>query len=247
MSAPKTTYRVGEFAVLAGVTVRALHHYDRVGLLCPHRGTGGYRVYSARDLERLEQIVVLRFLGIPLRQIGEMLRASPVSLAGSLRAQHATLAKRRQLLDVAIAAIEDLERAVATGTTGQPQLFKRIIEVIDMQTDPNAWKQEYDELVAKKVERLQALSPDALADLRSRWTTLATEIRGALADDPERGGAGPRGSVDEPPQPTHGPDGGSRDAIHPSAGTGVGPEDGVVRRPPGVGVHDPRAGGPTVI
>jgi hypothetical protein len=58
-----------------------------------------------------------------------MLSASPVSLASSLRAQRGTLAKRRQLLDVAIAAIGDLEKALATG---QPQLFKRIIEVIDM-------------------------------------------------------------------------------------------------------------------
>ena len=88
------------------------------------------------------------------------------------------------LLDVAIAAIGDLEKAVATGATDQPQLFKRIIEVIDMQTDPHAWKKEYDELVAKKAERLQALSPEALADLRSQWTTLVTDIRGALAEDP---------------------------------------------------------------
>src|SRR4051812_42825163 len=63
------------------------------------RGAGGYRVYGARDLERLEQIVVLRFLGIPLRQIGGMLSASPTSLANSLRAQRGTLANRRQLLD----------------------------------------------------------------------------------------------------------------------------------------------------
>ena len=53
-----------------------------------------------------------------------------------------------------------------------------------MQTDPHAWKKEYDELVAKKAERLQALSPEALADLRSQWTTLVTDIRGALAEDP---------------------------------------------------------------
>jgi DNA-binding transcriptional MerR regulator len=184
MSAINATYRVGAFAALAGVTVRALHHYDRVGLLRPKRGAGGYRVYSARDLERLEQIVVLRFLGIPLRQIGGMLSASPTSLAASLRAQRGTLAKRRQLLDVAIAAIGDLENAVATGATAEPQLFKRIIEVIDMQTDPRAATKQYEELVVKKVERLQALSPEALADLRSRWTALVMDIKGALTEDP---------------------------------------------------------------
>ena len=47
------TYRVQEFARLAKVTVRALHHYDRVGLLKPKRSTTGYRVYRLIDLERL--------------------------------------------------------------------------------------------------------------------------------------------------------------------------------------------------
>ena len=60
-------YKVREFATLAGVTVRALHHYDQLGLLTPMRRTGSsYRLYSERDLARLEEIVVLKFLGIPL-------------------------------------------------------------------------------------------------------------------------------------------------------------------------------------
>ena len=62
-------YRVQEFAELAGATVRALHHHDRLGLLKPGRTGAGYRLYSLRDFERLEQIVALKFLGIPLKQI----------------------------------------------------------------------------------------------------------------------------------------------------------------------------------
>ena len=62
-------FRVHEFAQLAGVTVKALHHYDRLGLLKPRRADSGYRIYVERDLERLEQIVALKFLGLPLKQI----------------------------------------------------------------------------------------------------------------------------------------------------------------------------------
>ena len=47
------TYRTKEFAQLAGVSVRALHYYDRLGLLKPRRSPAGYRTYSARDFERL--------------------------------------------------------------------------------------------------------------------------------------------------------------------------------------------------
>jgi len=62
------TYGIREFAELAGVTVRALHHYDRLGLLKPRRNQTRYRVYSPKDLETLEQIVALKFIGLPLDQ-----------------------------------------------------------------------------------------------------------------------------------------------------------------------------------
>ena len=79
-----TSYRIGEFANLAGVTVRALHHYDRIGLLKPQRGTSGFRLYRMEDLERLEQIAALKFLGIPLQEIKLLLKHGPFTLADSL-------------------------------------------------------------------------------------------------------------------------------------------------------------------
>jgi DNA-binding transcriptional MerR regulator len=67
-----------EFAKLSGVTVRALHHYDRLGLLRPkQRSSAGYRLYSDGDFARLEQIVVLKFLGMPLKQIKSLLAHLP--------------------------------------------------------------------------------------------------------------------------------------------------------------------------
>ena len=52
---------------LAGVTVRTLHHYDRLGLLRPAgRTAAGHRLYADRDLARLQQIVTLKFIGLPL-------------------------------------------------------------------------------------------------------------------------------------------------------------------------------------
>src|SRR5262245_37509935 len=119
--APGTShgYRVRQFAELAGVTVRTLHHYDRVGLLKPARSRSGYRVYADRDLERLEQIVALRFIGIPLDRMKSLLErnpresartgASPLcaseQLAESLRRQRALLEEKRRMLDSAIAVI----------------------------------------------------------------------------------------------------------------------------------------------
>ena len=126
-------YRIREFATLAGVTVRALHHYDRLGLLKPSgRSRSGYRLYRDRDLVRLEQIVVLKFLGLPLKQIGRLLkRESP--LAETLRRQQQVLAGKRRQLDLAIQAIGQAERSVEGGRDPDWDLFKTIVREIEMQ------------------------------------------------------------------------------------------------------------------
>ena len=93
------TYRIGEFAELAGVTVRALHHYDRIGLLKPQRSTSGTRLYSLQDLERLEQIAALKFLGIPLQEIKLLLKHGPLTLTDSLHMQREALTEKRKLID----------------------------------------------------------------------------------------------------------------------------------------------------
>src|ERR1039458_7274736 len=93
-------YRSRQFAELAGVTVRTLHHYDRLGLLKPRRTAAGYRVYQARDLERLEQIIALKFLGLPLRRIGTLLDRELVALPDALRMQRSVLEEKRRLLEI---------------------------------------------------------------------------------------------------------------------------------------------------
>ena len=57
---------VGALARATGVTVRALHHYDRLGLLRPGRDPGGRRRYGPAEVRRLHQIIVLRSFGLPL-------------------------------------------------------------------------------------------------------------------------------------------------------------------------------------
>ena len=84
-------YHVHEFAERAGVTVKALHHYDRLGLLKPRRTAAGYRLYADRDLERLEQIVALKFIGLSLRQIKVVLDRETLPLSDALRLQRQVL------------------------------------------------------------------------------------------------------------------------------------------------------------
>ena len=65
---------VGEVAALAGVTVRTLHHYDRIGLLSPSgRTSAGYRQYAPADLDRLHRVLLYRELGFSLEEVATLL------------------------------------------------------------------------------------------------------------------------------------------------------------------------------
>ena len=177
-------YRVKEFADLAGITVRALHHYDRLGLLKPQRTQAGYRIYGLRDLERLEQIVALRFLGIPLKQIKTLLDRSALDLPDALRLQRRVLEEKRALLDRAISAIRDAEKAMRPGKPADSALLKKTIEVIEMQDNMNWSKQYYSEDAQAKIEERKALwSPELQERVTREWTELFRDVEAAIAQD----------------------------------------------------------------
>src|SRR5215210_9599079 len=119
METVKTLYQASEFAEMTGVTVRALHHYDRLGLLKPSgRTTAGYRLYGERDLARLQQIVTLKFIGLSLKQIKQILDRDSFDLSTALRIQRKILGEKRRHLEMAMVAIEKAERLL--GQTDEP-------------------------------------------------------------------------------------------------------------------------------
>lgn len=74
-------YFVKEVAQLSGVSIRTLHHYDRIGLLCPQKAENGYRYYTEENLEQLQQILFYKYLGFPLTKIKELLENDTDNLA----------------------------------------------------------------------------------------------------------------------------------------------------------------------
>jgi DNA-binding transcriptional MerR regulator len=174
-----------EFAALAGVTVRALHHYDRLGLLRPKRTHNGYRAYTEQDLLRLEQIVALKFIGLPLQRIKALLDQGGLELAGTLEMQRTVLEAKRGLLDQAIEAIRLAERAVEAGEPPAAAVLKKIIEVIEMQNDAE-WTTKYynDAAQAKIAERKKAWSPELQERVSREWMELIRDVEAACGEDP---------------------------------------------------------------
>ena len=185
-------YRTQEFAKLAGVTVRTLRYYDRLGLLRAHRNGAGYREYRDRDLERLEQIVALKFLGMPLDEIGKFLDSSAASLAEMLGMQRRALAEKREQLDRAIMAIGEAAAVVENGQAGRTEVLRKIIEAIEMQQD-NDWTKKYHNEAAKaKIAARQGeWNPAMQAEVTRQWQELIADVEANLAEDP----IGPKGQA----------------------------------------------------
>lgn len=90
---------IAEVARMSGVTARTLRHYDEIGLLPPARiGTNGHRYYEEFQMLRLQQILVLRALGLGLPEIGRVL-AEQVDEVEALRGHHRRLLAERDRLD----------------------------------------------------------------------------------------------------------------------------------------------------
>jgi DNA-binding transcriptional MerR regulator len=113
---------VGEVAALAGVTVRTLHHYDRIGLLSPSGRTGaGYRQYSPADLDRLHQVLLYRELGFPLEEVATLLDAPDADPEAHLRRQHRLLRDRLERTRAMVAAVEKEMEARNMGISLTPE------------------------------------------------------------------------------------------------------------------------------
>ena len=145
-------WTVGQVAEELGVTVRTLHHYDEIGLLHPsERSAASYRLYTAGDLERLQNIVVYRRLGFPLEQIGDLLDASGADLESHLRRQRAAVMSRLDELGELVVAIDRALEKEMSGLKLTPEEQRELFgdgyseeyaaEAEERWGDSDAWKQ----------------------------------------------------------------------------------------------------------
>ncbi|MGO4393571.1 MerR family transcriptional regulator [Variovorax sp. M-6] len=107
--------RISELAQRAGVTVHALRHYERLGLLLPARTASGYRDYPESMRREVVFIAMSRRIGFSLQAIGELLpayRAGRLSIATMTEAlQHRAAALERQITELQAQRIQVLEHA----------------------------------------------------------------------------------------------------------------------------------------
>ena len=152
-------WKVGELADVAGVSVRALHHYDEVGLLRPSgRTASGHRLYNDADVRRLYQICALRDLGLSLNEIAAIVDDGE-SMADMLRQHLRRVEAQLRELDVLRA---QLELACGDDAPAENQDFIKLLQAMT--------------LVSTQVKR-HADSAEPTPDLAPSWHDIADRLR----------------------------------------------------------------------
>jgi DNA-binding transcriptional MerR regulator len=145
-------YTVGEVARLAHVSVRTLHHYDRIGLLPPSgRSAAGYRQYREADLRRLQQILFYRQLDFGLDEVAKILADPDAGIDDHLRRQHRLVreqvTRHRALLRAIEREMEARKMGIALTPEEQFEIFgtdklgEYAEEARQRWGDTDAWKQ----------------------------------------------------------------------------------------------------------
>jgi DNA-binding transcriptional MerR regulator len=157
---------VAQVAALAGITVRTLHHYDRIGLLVPsQRSEAEYRLYAPADVARLREILTWRRLDVPLAEVARLLDDPTVDRIEVLRRQRTLVAARiDELRQLATALDHALETTDDEGTTtmGTDQ---EIIDALDG-FDPADYETEVrerwggEDAYVESARRTKAYTPD---------------------------------------------------------------------------------------
>ena len=101
-------YKINEVSKLTGVSIRMLHHYDKIRLLEPSKRTGSnYRMYNDDDIARLYQILLFKELEFPLQEIKQILDDKDFNREEALKAQRNLIFKKKQRLERILESIDD--------------------------------------------------------------------------------------------------------------------------------------------
>ncbi|MEM8810660.1 MAG: MerR family transcriptional regulator [Cyanobacteria bacterium P01_G01_bin.38] len=127
--------KIGELAKQTGLSIRTLHYYDEIGLLSPsHRTEIGHRLYSDRDITRLQQIVSLRQLGFSLKEIRECLENPEFSLPQVIDLHRARLREQMALSNTLINRLDAIAADLQNTQSVAVENLIQAMEVITMTT-----------------------------------------------------------------------------------------------------------------
>jgi DNA-binding transcriptional MerR regulator len=165
--------KVGELARRTGLTVRTLHHYDEIGLLRPSLHTeAGYRLYTDRDIARLQQVLSLRQLGLSLAQVHDCLDRPGFS---PLEVIDLHLARLREQIESQRKLCERLESIATRLRAAEEASADEFLQAIEEMTMLE--KYFTPEQLERIREAREEYGPDYLRQKQAEWAEVIALIR----------------------------------------------------------------------
>ncbi|MFV0351773.1 MAG: MerR family transcriptional regulator [Oscillospiraceae bacterium] len=156
-----------EVARLTGTSVRTLHHYDSIGLLCPVRSPqNDYREYTEEDLDTLQQILFFKACGFALAEIQNILSSPSFNRLQAFELQRASLVHQQQKLNTMLTTLDKTIRTLKGEDTMTPQ---EKFGGFDMNNNPyeeearRLWGNEAVDSSNKHIAALPQKEKDAIA------------------------------------------------------------------------------------
>ena len=180
---PGQPLAVGDLARATGLTVRTLHHYDRLGLLSPGRDAAGRRRYGPAETRRLHQIIALRGFGLPLAEIARLLEGEgpdPLRL----------LQRQLEQAEERIAAAQRLRRSLLAAIRGLTSLegeitARQFVELIErmITVDRKLTREQLEQMIEQRQRMTATLTPAELAQLQKQREEQVSKLSpGQLAE-----------------------------------------------------------------
>ncbi len=175
-------YTVQKLAQMAGVSSRTLRYYDEIELLKPARiNSSGYRIYGQKEVDRLQQILFYRELGVSLDKIKTIITTPTFDELKALREHREKLLEKKEQLDLLIANVDKTiaskERSIPMNDKEKFEGFKqKMIEDNEKKYGKEIREKYGDEIVAKSNNKLKNITQEEYDQV----TNLADEVMQTL-------------------------------------------------------------------
>lgn len=165
--------KIGDIAKKTGLTVRALHHYDEIGLLTPSaRSASGFRLYTRDDLEQLLKIKSLQQLGFSLQEIAGVLKDKTQSLSFIVNKHLSVLCQQVKEQQALIQRLHSLAIILEQGNEPTVEGLLETLKVTIM-FEKYYTKEQLEQLA----ERKKSFSNEAMTQVHQEWGELFDKFR----------------------------------------------------------------------
>jgi DNA-binding transcriptional MerR regulator len=180
---------IGEVSLRSGVTVRALRHYEKLGLITPQRTEARQRVYAYRDITRLNHIQMLKRTGLTLAKIKEMITSTHWNAVQILEIQKEMATQQLKKAETRLRLIDETLTRVANGEPANLSTLCHIIKMGDHAMSDEKWQKVWDKFYTDEEQKRwadakKAVPEDVIKANEQAWPALLARAEELVGTDP---------------------------------------------------------------